>query len=86
MGKLLTTFLYTRKQIDSSVIRLMIYTLVVLALTISNPKIIASLDVKCRFVEVYRRFGGTQYFHLHGQTVRQERNQQEEGSSACLTL
>jgi hypothetical protein len=57
--------------------------LVVLALTISNLKSVVFWDVKCRSAEVYRRFGGTQCFHLHGQRVRQERIKQEEGSHAC---
>jgi hypothetical protein len=71
---------------DSSVVRLTTHTVVFLALTISNLKSVAFWNVKCRSVEVYRRFGGTQHFHLHGYRVRQERNQQEEGSLACRRI
>jgi hypothetical protein len=60
----------------------MIFILVVLALTVSNLKGAAFWDVKCRSVEIHRRSGGTQCFYLHGQRVRQERYQQEEGNPA----
>jgi hypothetical protein len=68
------------------VVRMTIHTLVILALTISNLKSVLFWDAKCRSALVYRRFEGTQCFHLHGQRIRQERYQQEEGSHACSRI